>query len=224
MNTLISCPGWPDWAQGHINERDSAFIWDIIESIAQETHSPLHAIELGTASGVSTAMLAHGLSTLAPKGSTIDAFDIMEHCYFNPSRKVGEAIYELAPNNLDQITIHHHTNARDAARTFSHSQVQLAFIDADHKHPAAALDLLALLPVLAPGAWVILHDIELDRIQSIAPEDPGSQSGPHQLYESWPFLKIREKCQDLRDSNIGALQMPTDPLSTQKILLDLINP
>lgn len=222
-DTLATCLGWPDWAQGHINERDSAFIWDLIESIAQTTHTPLHIIELGTASGVSTAMISHGLKSLAPRGSTIDAFDIMEHCYFDPSRKVGEAIYELAPTNLDQISIHHHTNARDAARSFGTAQVELAFIDADHRHPAAALDLLALLPVLAPSAWVILHDIELDLIQSNASDDPGSQSGPHRLYASWPFPKVRENCQDLRESNIGAIQLPTNPMSTQKILLNLIN-
>ena len=222
INQLVSLKGWPSWAKGHVNERDSAFIWDLIEAVAQSTHQPIHMMGINTASGVSTAIIARGLDTLAHPRSTIDAFDILEYCYFDPSRKVGEAAALLAPDLSDQIRIHHHCNARDACKQFAPAELHLAFIDADHRHPATSLDLLAVLPALTPGAWVILHDIELDLIQSNQPNDPGSQSGPHQLFEKWPYAKVRESCADLRHSNIGAIQMPSDPLSVRRFLIELI--
>lgn len=221
IDQLTSFQGWPDWAKGHVNERDSAFMWDLIESVTNSTHQPIHMLELGTASGVSTAIIAHGLDTLALQGSTIDAFDIMEYCYFDPSRKVGSAAHQLAPDLIDQIRIHHHCNALDACKHFAPASLHLAFIDADHRHPATSMDLLALLPVLAPGAWVILHDIELDLIQTNEPDDPGSQSGPHKLFTHWPHTKVRESCADLRQSNIGAIKLPQDPISVRRFLIEL---
>jgi predicted O-methyltransferase YrrM len=215
--------GSPSWARGTINARDGAFLWDLIEVVATETIEMLSIVEIGTASGVSTSTIAIGVELLTTGSASIHAFDILERCYFDPTRRVGDAIIELALDLADHIEIHTHTNARDAALYFEPEQIKLALIDADHRHPAAALDLLALLPVLAPGAWVVLHDIELDRIQSNTPDGPGSQSGPSRLFEGWAFNKVREERRDLRESNIGALQIPDDPFTAQRCLLDLID-
>jgi len=213
----------PSWARGHINARDAAFIWDHIEAIAPHTSEPVTIVEIGTASGVSGAIIGGGVDAFLASGSEIHSFDIMDYCYFDPTHRVGDAIEELASELGDMIHLHPHANARDAAACFSPGQVQLAFIDADHRHPAPALDLLALLPVLSPGAWVVLHDIELDRIQSNTPDTSGSQSGPNRLFDGWAFNKVREDRSDLCESNIGALQIPDDLFSAQRMLIELIN-
>lgn len=222
INALADGMRWPDWAQGHVNEQDCAFIWDLIESISSKSPAPISMIEIGTASGVSASAIALGFDTLAHKDSTFDTFDIMEYCYFDPAHTTGSAIHELCPHLADRITLHPQTNAHDARDCVEARSVDLVFIDADHRHPSVALDLLALLPSLAPRAWVILHDIELDLIQSNTPDSPGSQSGPNRLYTAWPYSKTRSICRDPRDSNCGAIQLPDDPLSVQTMLLDLI--
>lgn len=223
IDDMCSCVGWPSWAQGHINARDAAFLWDLIEAVDRQSQHDFTVVEIGTASGVSTATLALGLDNLAAPNNNIHAFDILEYCFFDPTRRVGDAIRDLAPHLSHHIKLHTHCTARDAASCFQPQQVRLALIDADHRHPAPALDVLALLPVLAPGAWITLHDIELDRIQSNDPADPGSQSGPNQLYENWPFEKIREQRDAPRESNIGAIRVPNDPFTARRFLLELIN-
>lgn len=222
IDTLAGKITWPNWAQGHINEYESAFIWDIIETISKNSSAPLHAIEVGTASGVSTSVIAHGFDTLQSSNFSVDAFDILEYCYFDPTHKVGDATQEIVPHLLDRVCIHPGTNARDASKHFSPKQVHLAFIDADHRHPAAAIDLLALLPILAPNAWVILHDIELDRIQNNDPKKPGAQDGPNRLYQAWTYPKVCPIHENPRMSNIGAVQLPSDPIAVQELLINLI--
>jgi len=220
--SIASTLKFPNWATGHINTRDTCFIWDLIETIGSTANNPITILEIGTASGVSTATLALGASHLCQAPAHIHAFDILEYCYFDASRKVGDAIHELAGGLIDTITLHPHTNARDATSSFEPGSVDLVLIDADHRHPAPAIDLLTILPILKPSAWVIIHDIELDRIQSNTPQSPASQSGPEQLYDAWDFGKIREQCDDLRESNIGALKIPSNPFDAQQLLLDLI--
>jgi hypothetical protein len=78
-----------------------------------------------------------------------------------------------------------------------------AFIDANHLHPWATVDLLGLLPALAPSAWVALHDVRL-------PFVPGRTDtrghGARHLFETWPG----EKRQGGTDDNIGAIRLPDD--------------
>ena len=186
------------------------------------TRARLSAIEVGTASGVSTSVIAHGFDTLQSSNFSVDAFDILEYCYFDPTYKVGDATQEIVPHLLDRVCIHPGTNARDASKRFYPKQVHLVFIDADHRDPAAAIDLLALLPILAANAWVILHDIVLDRIQKNDPQKPGAQDGPYRLYQAWTYQKVRPIHDNPRMSNIGAIQLPSDPIAVQELLINLI--
>ena len=45
--------------------------------------------------------------------------------------------------------------------------VDLAFIDANHKHPWTAIDFLLLLPLIREGGVVVLHD--MDKLLAFAP-------------------------------------------------------
>ncbi len=221
-NTIADVLRFPTWARGHINTRDACFLWDLIEASAERATDELRILEIGTASGVSTAALAQGARLLSNTPAHIHAFDVLAYCYFDPTRRVGDATGQLAPDLTNSITIHTPQNARDAAAHLPPHSVDLALIDADHRHPAAAIDLLTILPILKPGAWVLIHDIELDLIQSNTPTSPGAQSGPHLLYQAWACDKVRELRDDPRESNIGALKIPEHPFDAQRLLLDLI--
>lgn len=98
------------------------------------------AVEIGTASGLSTAYLCHGLD-FAHRAGLIGSDwgvvsyenDIQADYYVDPSRRVGDATRGmLAPELL-----------------------------ANHRHPWPALDLMATLDSLRPAAKVVLHDINL---------------------------------------------------------------
>ncbi len=232
---LCKLVGWPHWAKGHINTRDAAFIWDFVEA----THAAT-SIEIGTASGVSTAALAHAINQLVPQstgdhsGTPVSdqygvwTFDILDYCYFDFERPVGAAALLIAPDLEHTIHIRTGHTARDASRSFSAQSIHLALIDADHRHPAATLDMLALLPVLAPGGWVLLHDISLDAInEQRAEHEPPSQhaleDGPRRLFEGWTFAKVREKSETPARSNIGAIQIPQDIDAAAAALLDILS-
>ena len=104
---------------------------------------------------------------------------------------------------------------------FETRSVGLVMIDADHRHPGAALDLLALMPVLRDGALVVLHDIDLDLIQAQAGKDAPIEDGPKRLFDSWPYEKTRESGGG--PSNIGVLRVPADRVDVARFLCALID-
>jgi hypothetical protein len=128
------------------------------------------------------------------------AFDVTERCYFDPSHATGDAVAELTPWNAP----HYRFATGDALlarERLAGLNAPFAFIDANHLHPWATVDLLGLLPAMAPAAWVALHDIRL-------PFVPGRTDtrghGPRHLFETWPG----EKRQGGSDDNIGAIRLP----------------
>ena len=101
---------------------------------------------------------------------------------------------------------------------FRNEKFSFAFIDANHKHPAPTADLLWLLPALAPGAWVALHDINLPRVAEVYGEYhngekvPWADRGAKELFDGWPWEKISGRAIGSRivGSNIGAIRIPSD--------------
>jgi hypothetical protein len=86
--------------------------------------------------------------------------------------------------------------------------LEVAFIDADHRHPLVLLDLLRLAPYMRPDGWIILHDIQLGTLTREAmnagrktPFEP--VYGVEWLFNHWPFRKIS-------GGNIGAVQLPQE--------------
>ncbi len=222
LSRFLEMPACVDWATGFMNDLDTAFSWDIIESSLRSAQDLFVTVEIGTASGVSTSRIAHALNLLCKPQWALHSFDIMDRCYFNKDRRVGSAILDLAGDLQDRIFVHTKQIATDAARSFPPHSVHLAIIDANHNHPAPSLDLLALLPALAPNAWVILHDIELELIMGMDKECPDTHVGPRLLFDAYPGVKLREERSNPIDSNTGAIQMPEDPISLRGFLIDLI--
>lgn len=215
---LAACYAPPSWSTGYPALPEAEFLWDMIES-----QRPRTVVEIGTASGVSTAVLLHAMDRFCAKDARIWSYDISSMCYFDATRRVGAAAGEMAPHLMDRARLFSNADAIDAASRMGVGEVDLAFIDANHRHPAPTLDLLALVYAIRPGAWVILHDIELPNLVDAAGERPWSDaSGAQLLYERWPFDRVRLLSDHPNYRNIGAIRMPDTPTDAVDACLDLL--
>jgi hypothetical protein len=172
------------------------------------------------------ALADAGVALVDEKGEeALHSFELHPFCYFDRGRPVGGLVRELAPELSLGWNLHVRGTAREAGRMFAGRGIELAFIDADHRHPAPTADLLWLLPALAPGAWVILHDVDLPNVAAAHERRTGEkvdwhQRGAMELFAGWPWEKIRggtaaakaeAQCHgDIGATNIGAIRMPED--------------
>ncbi len=209
----------PEWVKGFVNYRDALFLWDVMEAVRPDT-----VVEIGTASGVSTSALAAaseffgGTRTDQP---SVHTFDIGSVCYFDVTRRVGAAVRECVPHLAGRVHLNPGRTAIDAARCFSVGSVDLAFIDGDHRHPTPTLDVLALLYVLRPGAWIILHDIELTAVSKLPRAiDWDLATGAETLFKRWPFGRVQPQFAEPAMNNIGAIRLPDNPADAVAFLLD----
>ena len=148
-------------------------------------------------------------------------FDIGKQCYFDATRRVGSAIREMVPELADNVILCLGEGASRVKHYCAPGSLTFVFIDGDHRHPHATLDVLALLPVLAPRVWVLLHDISLPDIT----DDPECQIyGPKHLFDQWPGEKLAaENYQEPQNPpNIGAIRMPDDPWTSRGYLIKLL--
>ncbi len=189
----------PDWVRGATPPGDAAFLRRIVT-----VHAPARVLELGVAAGVSSAYLLEALDALpdVPGGRELRSCDVQATCYFDAGRATGEAVATMYPRPRARWVLDTNTDARRLSQTLAPGSVDLVFIDANHFHPWPLLDLLHLSAIAAPGAWFVLHDINLP---AIAPRF--AAWGATWLFETWPF----QKCADSPDANIGAVRLPADP-------------
>ena len=213
----------PKWAVGCIGAVDALFLYDFVAGLR-----PDRVIEIGTAGGGSAAVLAlamHDADLGQPGQPLVQTFDRHTHCYFDRSRPVGSAVREMLPSLAPRVRIHTHATAIDAARLFAGRPVRLAFIDADHRHPHPTADLLALLPAIEPGGWVVLHDIDLPTADARYEAQSGQrvtwhEHGAQYLFNAWPHEKIAGVGQG---ANIGAIRIPDTGAVRAGDLADLID-
>lgn len=191
------CP--PAWASGHITAAEAGFLADFVA-----TCEPPSVVEIGVASGVSSAIILQALAVTerATKSAVprLFSFDVAERCYFDNARHVGEAVHEMVPDlsNLWSLSL---GNVLDAERILRGRDLALGFIDADHRHPWPTVDFLGLLPIFRPGAWVVLHDVRLS--QTYGPGPMYDNHGAEYLFDAWPWTKRRQ-------GNIGAVRLDVD--------------
>ncbi len=201
----------PLWAAGCISMHDAMFLYDLVRGVR-----PRKVVEVGVASGASTVLLLNAVADAGlGGGGAVQSFEIHPWCYFDRSKRVGCLVGEQAPELAELWELHVPATAREAGKMFRKEKISFAFIDADHRHPAPTADLLWLLPSLAPGAWVALHDIDLPNVALAHEKRTGEKvnwhdRGAKELFDGWPFEKIRggtigEHC---GGTNIGAICVP----------------
>lgn len=216
---LAALAAWytpPGDARGAVLLDDAMFLWDMVRAIRPRT-----MVELGTASGVSTAVLLRAMSdALGASPWSVETFDLMSHVYWDPRVPVGYAAHRMCPSLSHRARVHAGRVAADIGRRYGPASAEakerlpLAFIDACHKHPYPVADLLGVLPALAPGAWVILHDINLPARAAEFSARTGErvhwgERGAKLLYDFWPHEKIAGGG---AVPNIGAIRLP-EPVS-----------
>lgn len=207
----------PKWVFGSsISQFDTYFLFKTALTSGANT-----AVEIGTASGFSTAVLCHALNFASQAGLIssdfqVVSFDLFPHFYADESKRVGDAAREqLSPELLKHITFRNPATAADVRKHYGNDEIKLMFIDASHRHPWPTLDLLATLDCLSPGAVVLLHDINLPVIH---PEFP--DWGAKHLFDD---LKIeKDMPQDEEIPNIGSIRIPEDKEQLRGQLLQIL--
>jgi glycosyltransferase involved in cell wall biosynthesis/predicted O-methyltransferase YrrM len=200
----------PKWTAGHISSGDAVFLAEMIAA-----HEPQAVVEIGVASGASSAAILHALDQLPqPEGRVLHSCDVRATCYFNDAYETGRACAEMYPSPRAHWSRDWASDAARLRRRLGPGSVDLTFIDANHSHPFPLLDLLHVTAFAKPGSWVVLHDIELPL------KHPQYQIyGPRWLFQQWPFNKVKGVG---KWTSIGAVQLPPDPAALMPLALDLL--
>jgi hypothetical protein len=201
----------PSWATGYVSFCDATFLVEMIAA-----HQPRTVVELGVASGASSAALLHGLDQLPePAGRELYSCDIRAACYFDEKYETGQACREMYP--APRATWHREwaMDGRRLRTILPAGSVDLTFIDANHAHPWPLFDLLQVTAFAKPGSWVVLHDVDFPIHH---PQQPGW--GPRCLYRAWPFNKVKGFG---TWTSIAAVQLPADPADLVPMALSLID-
>lgn len=198
----------PMWAAGCISFHDAMFLYDAVRGVR-----PRRVLEIGVAAGGSSAVM---LKALGDAGAgELESFELHPFCYFDRAKPVGCLAREMVPELVGRWKLNVRATAKEAGIKFAGQKIELAFIDADHRHPAPTADLLWLMPALAPGAWVVLHDIDLPGVAAAHEKRTGervdwNQRGAMELFCGWPFEKVRGGTVggEIGATNIGAIRIP----------------
>jgi predicted O-methyltransferase YrrM len=206
----------PEWVTGHISVHDARYLFRrVLEARAAVV------VEIGTASGLSTAFLCHALS-LAEKAGLIGSefevvsYDLNPRFYADESKETGDAARQLLePGLLEHVVFRSPATAIAVPHHHGQDSLTLLFLDANHAHPWPTLDLLATLDCLAPGAEVVLHDINLPlRSASF------TAWGVKHLFDELDVQKDVDSGDPL--PNIGSITIPADKEAFRDQLLSVL--
>lgn len=206
----------PGWVKGSLSRKDTRYLF--AQALEARTGS---AVEIGTASGFSTAILCvalHLASSTRAIGPDFEvaSYDKNQRFYAEPSKEVGDAARELlAANLLDHVQFYSPATASDVYLHHGPDTIGLLFIDGNHRHPWPTLDVLATLDCLHPGARVIIDDINLPSLRPSAP------LGPKRLFDGLRLEK--EANPEATPPNIGSFRVPYDKAGLRQQLLDIVS-
>lgn len=166
----------PAWVDREITKSEAAVLSLEIGKASAKT-----AIEIGVASGFSSAVI---LSSLGANTSTpqLSAFDLSEECYFDRTKKTGQAVGEIFGGTKGYTLKTGVTSADIPGET---ELVDFIFIDAGHRHPWPALDLLSLHRFIKPCGTIALHDVNWP----LQAKGAYRQNGPRDLIRAWVGVK-----------------------------------
>jgi predicted O-methyltransferase YrrM len=193
------------WYPGAIGTSDYFFLTALVGILA-----PQRVIEIGTLTGFSAGIIAAALSRQDEKNGAarVDTIDVRRQCLIDDTRPTGFEILERFPDVASLIRLHNPHDSSFVAELAKPNELQIVFVDADHRHPRVLLDLLRLAPYVQESGWIVLHDIQLGTIGRKMKESGqatpwGAPYGAEWLFNNWPFRKIS-------GGNIGAVQLPAD--------------
>lgn len=194
----------PAWVKGSISLADARFLYGRALQTAEDT-----IVEIGTASGVSTAVLCSAVDRRS-QSYVVASYDISPTYYADRRRRPGSAAQEmLSADQFSHLRFRIPATALDVREDYPADSLGFVFIDAAHKHPWPSLDLLAVLPCLRAGAEVVFHDINLPLV------NPDWQAwGVKYLYDELEVEKHADP--DSETPNIGSIVVPPDKESLRR--------
>ena len=199
----------PGWAAASFSEYDSAFFAGLAMAV-----KPQKIVEVGVASGWGSVVLLRALDDAEIKDFKYFGVDISERFFLDSKYRTGQAVEEILPEMSDRYRLLTGQSISEAAPEIG-ADIDFAFIDADHKHPWATLDLLSLLTFLAPESWIALHDISLCLLDS----EEHHNRGPKYLFDAWDGDKVHSV---EVPSMAGAVQLGSMAEDHLPILLDIL--
>jgi predicted O-methyltransferase YrrM len=167
--------------KGSISKPEARFVMTALEMCDART-----VVEVGVASGGSTLYMLAMLNE-RPGFRRLFAFDLETRYFGDASKPVGYLALDSEFNLDGRLTVEGGAFAPDIGPTIGRASsdlvrpIDFAFIDGDHRHPWAAIDLLFLLPLMREGGIVVFHDINLLFVTGAT-----GASGPMRLF-SCPF-------------------------------------
>lgn len=184
--------------------------------------APQRVIEIGTLTGFSAAIVAAALGRQhgEASGAVVDTIDAFSQCLIDETRPTGFEIQTLIPDFASMVRLHVPHDATFVAELARPNELEMVFIDADHRHPSVLRDVLRVAPYMHAGGWVILHDIQLGTIGKQMKERGESSPweapfGAEWLFDRWPFRKIS-------GGQIGAIQVPGEKRALITFALNLM--
>jgi hypothetical protein len=157
-------------------------------------------IEIGTASGFSTAMFAKAMALVG--GEKLLSFDVSATWYVDQSKPVGFLARDLGLNAVP-ISFIQGTSAKVSAHV-ELGTVGGAFVDGSHYHPWPTIDTLILMPFMEIGGFIGHHDLNL-----YMHHDYYDQYGPKYLFDQTPdSLRTKDREQPFARSFI--IDVPED--------------
>jgi len=163
------------WRQGYgsITAPEAEFI---AEEIAR--HKPRSFVEIGTATGLSTVMIATALQRNGLSGLT--TLDHSKYFFGDNSKLTGFVIddhFGEGGGGIGRLTGLVSADLREHVDP----EIGMAFIDANHGHPWPTIDTLMIWPLMAEGALLFHHDLRLYQ-----KSNDGRSVGPKFLYDQMP--------------------------------------
>lgn len=137
-----------------MSEYESAFVCGLIKE-----KRPKKILEIGVAAGGTTAIIMQCVSMLSLTCEVISV-DLNEKFYRGDGRETGFIAREF--KRKTNCTVNHRfVLGKVVAETIDEigGVIDLVVLDTVHFLPGELLDFIAILPYLAPDAYVILHDV-----------------------------------------------------------------
>jgi predicted O-methyltransferase YrrM len=172
---------------------------------------PRVAIEIGTASGSSAAIIAKMIALRQAEAGTVTSeplvhtIDNKANYVFDATRSVGFAIELMTPELRDRIVVHAPQDSSHCRQLFAAGELTFAFIDGNHRHPWPLVDVMQVQQVMEHG-WILMHDVDLpghiERAVAAGQQvDHAPVYGAKHVFDLWPHEKIRA-------GNIGVIRIP----------------
>jgi len=197
----------PKWVRRQINAAECRAIGQELQKSKAAT-----AVEIGVASGFSSAIIYAQLVENAGEQAKLFSFDRATACYFDEARNTGDAAFEIHGRDA-HIHLTTGVSSGDVTAAMAPALADFLFIDANHRSPWATLDLLSLARFVRPGGVVALHDLEMPFTERYRAD----QNGPRDLYRCWRG----EKWRHTEAPNLGFLRRGDDGDLLQSIVNSL---